>query len=385
MGWRDKKGFKTFGAQQDEQEYVYIQWLNDGQALDPRQQSGGFFLPHDQPIFEQRGLAPEDVALPGIPAVRHFKSGSKVEGVFAPYLDLAVTVNRFRWEKGRGTEKEYIYNAPYPGIGWRGKTQILALAQGGKQPFYLLTFSGWPGTHFLEALAKHETQVKADLAQAGDTTSRPPAWVFFGRYVGGDQEMVGNGQKSTITRITYDPAGFSLDDRYIGDQLAEIVEGEITTLIEWQNEWDTQQEEAATPNTTSNAAPCTAPKATPRTAPKASESATKTATQVQWQTIRSWLTQLGYVDDARRNNAIIRAGYDPTRLSVEDANALIDRLKKAPAPETQKDRVSKLLTQLGYAQKNHETAIRKAGYDLAALTLKQSSDLIARLQKAAAN
>lgn len=199
--------------------YPFIQWVNDPNALEPRQQTGGFARPVNQ-----------DFPSPGEPAVLHHKGGGATEVVFTQELTVAVLKTRFAWVKDGVRVPQYVEGA-------RGKLQALCLlrvpdANHGDgytvEGPVMLTFTGLAGSRFNVVRGQFAKAVRAA------TKGKAPAYAFWMTLAAGDVEMVGKTKKSPITNVILD-GDFDPDRDYIGD---EVVDGiPWPEIDEWASAW----------------------------------------------------------------------------------------------------------------------------------------------------
>jgi hypothetical protein len=313
MSWRDRE-YKR----QDEMVFPFIQWVNDGGSLEPRNGVGGFAMPLDQAAILGSNI-------PGDVRALHHKGGKQTDVVFGTALEAAVLATRFTWIKDREVIPAYE-----PGA--RGKLQALALvrdAGGHTVGPVLLTFKGVAGKQFGAALRTHREEVRKATENAA------PAYAFFGVYRSGEVEMVGKETKSPITGLVYgdefrpcDP-----DADYVGDAPLDALDwGQVDA---WADAWNQPGGADGNGGGESNGngrgrgasraeTPASKPQHTSPSAPDAP------ASHQQMDEIHGLLRQLNY-DDARHGAVIRKAGHDPDNLGTEQAVQLISRLKQAAA------------------------------------------------------
>jgi hypothetical protein len=275
--------------------YPFIQWVNDGGALAPRSDTGGFALPADQAAILGANV-------PGEVRMLHHRGGDTTEVVFAAALRAAVLDTRFCWVKDGQAIPAYE-----PGA--RGKLQALALVRdngGDTVGPVLLTFKGHAGKQFSAALKAHREAVRAA------TANKAPAYAFFGRYQAGETKLVGSGQQSPITTVALD-GEFDPDEAYVGGAALDGVDWERVDA--WKAAWDRPGGANGNGNNGASKARSKNPDAS--------------ASDAQWGLVRKLLQSLGYVDEGKQNGAIGKAGYDPTALTMGQASELIDRLQAA--------------------------------------------------------
>ena len=310
MAWQDQE-YQRFNEPSGP-DFTYISWVNPGAGLP----NPGFFLALDQEA---------DVTIPGENVSRLQRDGSETPGVYASALDLACIAHRFRWERGNGHGKEYA-TGKYPGGGWRGRTQVLALVrnpEGMPVGPVVLTFSGWAGSFFREAMDAHAEAVEAALHACGADENTPP-WIFCGRYTFcGEVEMVGNGQKSAVARATYDARLLEdLNATWIGQDAADRIQAMADQVKSWRDAWNGNGHHAG-----DNPAASLGPERTADFA--ADQSPESPAAATQWGQIRKLMRTLGYGDVARQDAVIAEKGYDPDALTQAEAGEIIRKLEQA--------------------------------------------------------
>ena len=106
MSWKDHD--YTRGDPQGAS-YPWIQWANDGGALEPRSKAGGFAMPVEQMERLERSI-------PGEVRNLHHRGGDATDVVFTAELEAAVLDTRFVWVKDGQALPDYEDGA-------RGKLQ----------------------------------------------------------------------------------------------------------------------------------------------------------------------------------------------------------------------------------------------------------------------
>jgi hypothetical protein len=291
MGWQDREYERT----DDMMVYPFVQWVNAGGSLEPRSDTGGFALPLDQ-------AAILGTQIPGEVRVLHHRGGDRTEVVFTAALEAAVLATRFAWIKDGQVVPAYE-----PGA--RGKLQALALvrdAGGHTAGPVMLTFKGHTSKQFSEAMKAHRESVRKA------TANKAPAYAFFGAYQAGEVQMVGSGQQSPVTTIGLTD-GFDPDAAYVGDEALDVLDWD--QVDGWKTAWD--QPEGANGNGNG---------ARSKPEPKNPDAA---ASEAQWRLVRKLLSDLGYADEAKQDEAIGKAGYNPEDLTMGQASELIERLQTA--------------------------------------------------------
>jgi hypothetical protein len=82
MSWQDR----SFEHADEAISYQFIQWVNNGDSLEPRSDKGGFACPVDQ-----------DIPIPGKAARIHHRGGSTTDVIFIQELSVAILRTRFAW------------------------------------------------------------------------------------------------------------------------------------------------------------------------------------------------------------------------------------------------------------------------------------------------
>ncbi len=210
MSWQDREYRRS-----DEQLVLpFVQWVNDGNTMEPRAQRGGFACP-----------ASQGVDFPGETTVIHHRSGDTTEVVFTGELEASVVKTRFAWVKGDLRLQEYVDGA-------RGKLQAVCYVKGLEGQAVgpvMLTFTGLATRRFNEARQQFMLGVQRT------TNGKAPSYAFWMGLRAGEVEVVGAGQQSPITPIELarevDP-----DCDYVGDELLDAIPWE--RIEEWAAAWD---------------------------------------------------------------------------------------------------------------------------------------------------
>ncbi len=181
----------------------FVQWVNAGQALQPRQDRGGWFMPERW-----------DVAIPGEFATLYTSQGNSESGVYAQELAFVPVAQRFHWVNALG---EIL-----PGYqdGARGWLQVLALLPGedGGVFWGVITVKGIASRDLGRIIREHQNAA-ADVRGQG--------WMFWLRAKAGEQRMVGERKRSLVTTI--EPAGeLRPEEDFIG-------RGLVQAIIEWRD------------------------------------------------------------------------------------------------------------------------------------------------------
>jgi len=293
MSWKDR----TYERTNEMMVYPFLQWVHDGGSMDPRGETGGFAMPTDQAVILGANIPGEVCAL-------HHRGGSQTEVIFTTALEAAVLATRFTWIKDGQAIPAYE-----PGA--RGKLQALALVRdsgGDTVGPVLLTFKGYTSKQFGTALKEHRNVVRVA------TANKAPAYAFFGKYQAGGIEMVGNHQQSPVTTLVYGGDEFDPDGTYVGDDALDGIDWD--QVDDWIDTWNQLGGNGSNGDDSKPAPPAPNGPNAPASAP-------------QWKLIRKLLATLNYEGEERQNQAVEGAGYDPQSLTMGQASALIERLKKA--------------------------------------------------------
>ncbi len=188
----------------------FVQWVNAGQALRPRQEKGGWFMPDRW-----------DEAIPGQFATLHTSNGNAESGVYAADLSFVPIATRFHWVNALG---EVL-----PGYqdGARGWLQVLALLPGedGKVFWGVITVKGIASRDLGRIIREHQ---KAALEVKGQ------GWMFWLRVKAGEQRMVGERKRSLVTTI--EPAGeLRPEEDFIGRGLVQAVVEQRDFIRDWRD------------------------------------------------------------------------------------------------------------------------------------------------------
>ena len=219
MGWQDRtyQNPDEGGAQ-----YPFVQWVNDGGQLDPRNPRGGFAMPEDQ--VEMLGTYPAGAEVRNLV----FRSGENTTIFFTERMEVAVLATRFCWIKDGNRVSSYVEGA-------RSKLQALCLmrdADGRLAGPVMLTFRGIPGKHFAEAYKQHRARVNKA------TRGKAPAYAFTMVITAGEPVMAGSHQKSRITPVVL-ADDFDLDLNFIGDGVLETMDNSDfwAKVNAWKKAW----------------------------------------------------------------------------------------------------------------------------------------------------
>ena len=181
----------------------FVQWVNAGQALQPRQDRGGWFMPDRW-----------DVAIKGVYVTLYTSSGNTASGIYAQELAFVPVAQRFHWVNSLG---EIL-----PGYqdGARGWLQVLALLPGEDGSVF------W-GVITVKGIASRDLGYNIREHQKAAAEVRGQGWMFWLRVKAGEQRMVGERKRSLVTTI--EPAGeFRPEEDFIGRGLVQAV-------LEWRD------------------------------------------------------------------------------------------------------------------------------------------------------
>ena len=209
--------------------YPFIQFIHDGGTFEPRKEHGAFVITREQ--TELLAAAPVGAT----PHKLHFRNGAEENVAAADKITLVPLKTRFAWIKNGDRVGNYVKGA-------RGKMQVLAYVLA--NPFdqesageliyagpVLLTFKGLASKQVNEALKGHRARVR----QA--TKGKAPSAYFAMTLTVGEPKMVGKKQKSRITPIALLDNNFDPDSRYVGDELADVIEAEQENYQTWAAAW----------------------------------------------------------------------------------------------------------------------------------------------------
>ncbi|HIE38669.1 MAG TPA: hypothetical protein EYP77_06320 [Anaerolineae bacterium] len=201
--------------------FPFIQWVNNGNSLDPRRPRGGFGMPEEQ--IDLAGDYPKDAELHKL----ILKSGEEVPMAFTHTLRAAVLATRFAWILDGKRTPTYVKGA-------RSKLQALAIVEGQDAAFIaVLTFSGMAGKEFSDALKKHAKRVRRLTRAAGKEQSHG---IFYATYTADEPKMVGRTAKSQITPVALgDEEFFDLDTAFVGE--AALAQVDWDQVKAWKEAW----------------------------------------------------------------------------------------------------------------------------------------------------
>ncbi|MBU1746825.1 MAG: hypothetical protein KKA73_03985, partial [Chloroflexi bacterium] len=200
--------------------YPFVQFVNSGGDLDPRQQQGGFAAPVDQ-----------GVPIPGVTATLHHKGGGSTPVIYAPELTLAVVKTRFAWVKQGRRISGYE-----PGA--RGKLQVLAIIQTTAGPqVAMLTFTGIAGRNFGAVRKAHADSVRKA------TSGQAPAWAFWLTTQADGTELAGkDGAQSPVTKLAL-AREVDADQDYVGPAVADQIEALLDgPAVQWAAAWGSDED-----------------------------------------------------------------------------------------------------------------------------------------------
>ena len=233
MGWKDRQDSRVRDAE-PRAEYPWMQWVNRGSYLDPRHDSGGFFI-----TAENMAMI-EEPEIDGAEACTlNFSNEASDTGIYLPAVDIAVMGTRFAWRTTEGTRP--VLSATYtPGA--RGKLQAMMLlkTQGGYAGPLMLTLTGTVTKDLSTAIKAHRQAIR----QATEGNGALP-W-FWLSLAAGTPEQRGTGSAHSMVTPIISPAvpGFSPEFSYVGDEIADWMESVFETTERWTQEWDTAGQDA---------------------------------------------------------------------------------------------------------------------------------------------
>lgn len=225
MSWQSAANQVPQGDQK--QMFPFVQWVNNGTTLEPRERRGGFAMPDEQ--MELAHGYPAGAVMHGLCLKA---GGAPIVVAYTATLTAAVLATRFAWVKEGDFVPTYVKGA-------RGKLQALCVIRSEPGPdgdtafIAVLTFTGKAGQSFSDALKGHRSRVQKATSKAGQ---RAPASIFYATFMAGEPEMAGEGtQQSLITPVVLAPE-FDLEAAYIGDAALALVDW--TAVEEWRKAWD---------------------------------------------------------------------------------------------------------------------------------------------------
>jgi len=219
MAWQDRNDSQIL---QEEMacEYPFIQYVNDGSTLDPREATGGFAMSAEQ--VELLKATPNG-------AVEHtliFSTGESEAVFFTDWLRFVPLATRFAWVKDGNRLGSFVDGA-------RGKLQALGYVEteNGYAGPVMLTVKGMASKDLAQALREHRQTVRKA------TQGKAPSVFFSVLLHAAEPEMRGTKQKSRATPIARSNE-FDPDVDYVGDELADIIEAEWETYKQWAAAWE---------------------------------------------------------------------------------------------------------------------------------------------------
>jgi len=219
MAWQDRNDSQIL---QEEMvcEYPFIQYVNDGSTLDPRETTGGFAMSAEQ--AELLKATPNG-------AVEHtliFSTGESEAVFFTDWLRFVPLATRFAWVKDGNRLGGFVDGA-------RGKLQALGYVEteNGYAGPVMLTVKGMASKDLAQALREHRQTVRKA------TQGKAPSVFFSVLLHAAEPEMRGTKQKSRATPIARSNE-FDPDVDYVGDELADIIEAEWETYKQWAAAWE---------------------------------------------------------------------------------------------------------------------------------------------------
>jgi hypothetical protein len=219
MAWQDRDNSQIL-QEEMVSEYPFIQYVNDGGSLEPREATGGFAMSVEQ--AELLKATPHG-------AVEHtliFSTGEREQVFFTDWLRFVPLATRFAWVKDDNRLGGFVDGA-------RGKLQLLGYVEteNGYVGPVMLTVKGLAGKDLAQALRDHRQAVRKA------TQGKAPS-VFFAVLLHADEpEMRGSKKKSRATPIVRSNE-FNPDVDYVGDDLADIIEAEWELYKQWAAAWE---------------------------------------------------------------------------------------------------------------------------------------------------
>ncbi len=194
MSWQD-----AASQMKMEVSYPFIQWINDGGIISPRQHSGGFAMPESEAAIA--GDHPKGASR----AMARFRTADE-SVFFTQQIRAAVLAVQFAWVKDGIVIPSYVEGA-------RGKARALSLVEGESGSFLaIMTFSGLASRDFLNAYKEHRARVRKGTRAAG---KEAPASIFYLTMRAGESQRMSQGSIRTPIVLSGD---FDPDRDYIGDQ-----------------------------------------------------------------------------------------------------------------------------------------------------------------------
>ncbi len=219
MSWQDRDHSQIL-QEEMVSEYPFIQYVNDGGSLEPREATGGFAMSAEQ--AELLKATPNG-------AVEHtlmFSTGESEPVFFTDWLRFVPLATRFAWVKDGNRLGGFVDGA-------RGKLQALGYvetADGYAGPV-MLTVKGMASKDLAQALREHRQAVRKA------TQGKAPSSFFAVLLHAGEPALRGTKQKSRATPIVRSNE-FDPDVDYVGDELADLIEAEWELYKQWAAAWE---------------------------------------------------------------------------------------------------------------------------------------------------
>ncbi len=219
MSWQDRDNSQIL-QEEMVSEYPFIQYVNDGGSLEPRETTGGFAMSAEQ--AELLKATPNG-------AVEHtliFSTGESESVFFTDWLRFVPLATRFAWVKDGNRLGGFVDGA-------RGKLQALGYVEteSGYVGPVMLTVKGMASKDLAQALREHRQAVRKA------TQGKAPSSFFAVLLHAGEPAMRGTKQKSRATPIVRSNE-FDPDVDYIGDELADLIEAEWELYKQWAAAWE---------------------------------------------------------------------------------------------------------------------------------------------------
>ncbi|HOU14106.1 MAG TPA: hypothetical protein PKZ84_13420 [Anaerolineae bacterium] len=219
MSWQDRDNSQIL---QEEMvcEYPFIQYVNDGGSLEPRETTGGFAMSAEQ--AELLKATPNG----GVEHTLIFSTGESERVFFTDWLRFVPLATRFAWVKDGNRLGGFVDGA-------RGKLQALGYVEteNGFAGPVMLTVKGMASKDLAQALREHRQAVRKA------TQGKAPSSFFAMLLHAGEPALRGTKQKSRATPIVRSNE-FDPDVDYVGDELADLIEAEWELYKQWAAAWE---------------------------------------------------------------------------------------------------------------------------------------------------
>ena len=232
MSWNDR----TFKGEEEGASYPFIQFMSNGNLMEPSQSHGKFAITEEQMLALANGAEKDAIPQKAEPLELVFrKDKGKQKRVPAYAMDGLVVVpvlTRFAWMKDGFRLPGYVEKS-------HGKLQLLCYVANGSSQFIgplMLTVSGLASKDLKNALREHRTTVRKA------TQGKAPAYAFSMLLTVGATIMRGSQQQSRACPIVLDQDWETAlvenpDNYYIGDDLADEIESRWEEFKAWADTW----------------------------------------------------------------------------------------------------------------------------------------------------